>query len=208
MKNYTKLFIATTFFISIFNYNTFANFTHKVNDNETLWSIANYYDVPIENIVTLNPNIQNEQIIYSDTELIIPSGNIPVFASSSVTSNENKLLKLINTERQKKGLQPLETDEQLSILAEIKNKDMYVNSYFDHSSNIYESSTALLNSFNIEYKYFGENIAKGDYSSEQVFVDWINNDDNENILNKNFTKIGISNVKEDINYWTLIFTGN
>ncbi len=208
MKKQTKLFITCTIFISAFTYNAFANFTHTVKHTETLWSISDYYDVPIDNIIQLNPSIKDNGLIYSNSELIIPSGDIPVFASSSVNSNENQLLKLINTERQKKNLKPLEADEQLTSLAKIKNKDMNTNNYFNHKSNIYENTSSMLTVFNVPYKYFGENIAKGDYTAKQVFVDWINNDNNENILNEKFTKVGISHLDGNNNYWTIIFTGN
>ncbi len=207
MKKHAKIALATTTLIFIFNYSTFGNLKHTVKADETLWNISEYYEVDIEDIVRFNSHINNPNLIYNGNEIILPTGYIPVFSSNSVTSYENKLLKLINDERVKNNLNPLISDEQLKTLATVKNEDMSKNDYFDHISNTYDTVFSMLNVFNIDYNYAGENIAKGQDTPEQVFVDWLNSDDKNNILNENFTNIGISYLNDNNNYWTLVFTG-
>jgi uncharacterized protein YkwD len=78
-------------------------------------------------------------------------------------------------------------------MALVKAKDMYNNNYFDHTSPSYGSPFNMMKSFGIQYTYAGENIAKGQRSPQEVMTSWMNSPGHrQNILNPNFTKIGVA----------------
>ncbi|MCY8317569.1 CAP domain-containing protein [Bacillus vallismortis] len=128
-------------------------------------------------------------------------------APSSVSTYEKKVVELTNAERQKQGLKPLQIDETLSKSARAKSQDMKDKNYFDHQSPTYGSPFDMMKSFGISYKTAGENIAKGQKTPEEVVKAWMNSEGHrKNILNANFTHIGVGYV-ESGSYWTQQFIG-
>lgn len=116
---------------------------------------------------------------------------------------EQKVVDLVNQERQKQGLKPLTLNKKLSDVARTKSKDMMDKGYFDHNSPTYGSPFDMMKQFGIEYTTAGENIAKGQQSPEDVMNAWMNSDGHrKNILNPDFTEIGVGYVKGDTTYWT------
>ena len=68
----------------------------------------------------------------------------------------------------------------------------------------------MMKKFNISYKTAGENIGKGQKTPAQVVNAWMNSQGHrENILNKNYTEIGIGVAKDAKGtlYWTQMFIG-
>ncbi|MED3888049.1 MULTISPECIES: CAP domain-containing protein [Priestia] len=121
---------------------------------------------------------------------------------------EQKVVDLVNQERQKQGLKPLTLNKKLSDVARTKSKDMMDKGYFDHNSPTYGSPFDMMKQFGIEYTTAGENIAKGQQSPEDVMNAWMNSDGHrKNILNPDFTEIGVGYVKGDTTYWTQQFIG-
>ncbi|MFH0345441.1 CAP domain-containing protein [Bacillus vallismortis] len=128
-------------------------------------------------------------------------------APSSVSAYEKKVVELTNAERQKQGLKPLQIDETLSKSARAKSQDMKDKNYFDHQSPTYGSPFDMMKSFGISYKTAGENIAKGQKTPEEVVKAWMNSEGHrKNILNANFTHIGVGYV-ESGSIWTQQFIG-
>ncbi|MGQ9024554.1 CAP domain-containing protein [Bacillus licheniformis] len=128
-------------------------------------------------------------------------------ASSSVSAYEKEVVELTNAERKKQGLKPLTLDEKLSKVARTKSQDMKDNNYFDHNSPTYGSPFDMMKKFGITYRTAGENIAKGQKTPQEVVKAWMNSEDHrKNIMNPNFTHIGVGYVK-DGNYWTQQFIG-
>ncbi|KUP33644.1 MULTISPECIES: CAP domain-containing protein [Bacillus] len=135
------------------------------------------------------------------------SNNTTTAAPSSVSAYEKKVVELTNAERQKQGLKPLQIDETLSKSAHAKSQDMKDKNYFDHQSPTYGSPFDMMKSFGISYKTAGENIAKGQKTPEEVVKAWMNSEGHrKNILNPNFTHIGVGYV-ESGSYWTQQFIG-
>ncbi|MEC1749124.1 CAP domain-containing protein [Bacillus mojavensis] len=135
------------------------------------------------------------------------SNNTTTAAPSSVSAYEKKVVELTNAERQKQGLKPLQIDETLSKSARAKSQDMKDKNYFDHQSPTYGSPFDMMKSFGISYKTAGENIAKGQKTPEEVVKAWMNSEGHrKNILNPNFTHIGVGYV-ESGSYWTQQFIG-
>ena len=111
----------------------------------------------------------------------------------SITTEEQKMLDLINQERDKNGLNPLSFDTNLQKVARLKAKDMVANNYFGHQSPEYGSPFDMMRQFDINFKTAGENIA-GNASIEKAIEAWMNSDGHKkNILNAgfNFTGVGI-----------------
>ncbi|MEC1489268.1 MULTISPECIES: CAP domain-containing protein [Bacillus] len=133
--------------------------------------------------------------------------NTTTSAPSSVSAYEKKVVELTNAERQKQGLKPLQIDETLSKSARAKSQDMKDKNYFDHQSPTYGSPFDMMKSFGISYKTAGENIAKGQKTPEEVVKAWMNSEGHrKNILNPNFTHIGVGYV-ESGSIWTQQFIG-
>lgn len=129
--------------------------------------------------------------------------------SSSNLTYEQKVVELVNVERQKAGLPTLKMDSAISNVARAKSKDMAVNNYFAHQSPTYGSAGDMLRQFGISWSAWGENIASGQRTPEIVVNAWMNSPGHRaNILSNNFSKIGVGYVTNSNGtpYWTQIFT--
>lgn len=128
--------------------------------------------------------------------------------SAPITSNyEQKVAELVNIERQKNGLAPLTLDSAISKVARIKSKDMSDNNYFAHQSPTYGSAGDMLKQYGINWSAWGENIAAGQRTPEEVVNAWMNSEGHRaNILSPNFSKIGVGYVNNGRPNWTQMFT--
>ena len=127
--------------------------------------------------------------------------------STSVSAYENKVLQLVNAERQKAGLPALKMDESLRNVARKKSQDMQAKKYFSHTSPTYGSPFDMMKKFGITYKTAGENIAMGQKTPEAVVKAWMNSPGHRaNILKRGFTHIGVGYVANG-SYWTQMFVG-
>ena len=137
-----------------------------------------------------------------DNETSKPDTNV-----STQTQFENRVLELVNVERQKAGLNALQMDESVRNVARLKSEDMRVNKYFDHTSPTYGSPFDMLKKFGISYKSAGENIAQGYSTPESVVNGWMNSSGHRaNILNASFTHMGVG-YDANGHYWTQMFIG-
>lgn len=130
-------------------------------------------------------------------------------APSSNVSYEEKVAQLVNIEREKNGLQPLTFDSSISNVARAKSKDMADNNYFAHQSPTYGSAGDMLKNSGINWSAWGENIASGQDTPEEVVNAWMNSEGHRaNILSSNFGKIGVGYVTNASGtpYWTQMFT--
>ncbi|MGM8363881.1 CAP domain-containing protein [Virgibacillus sp. W0181] len=120
---------------------------------------------------------------------------------------EREVVELTNNERTQQGLAPLKIDAELSRVAREKSRDMSVNGYFAHNSPTYGSPFDMMKSYGISYRTAGENIAKGQRTPQEVVNGWMNSSGHRaNILNGDFTHIGVGYVKQG-NHWTQQFIG-
>lgn len=124
---------------------------------------------------------------------------------SAETNLEDQVFALVNAERSKAGRPLLKQNAMLKEAALAHAKDMYAGGYFSHESpsgvtpksRIEKTGYATVNFLNCsctQYSYaFGENIAKGQTTAEEVMNDWMNSAGHkENILSDDFTEIGIA----------------
>lgn len=129
--------------------------------------------------------------------------------SSSNLNYEQKVVELVNVERQKAGLPALTLDSKISNVARTKSKDMAVNNYFAHQSPTYGSAGDMLKKAGISWSAWGENIASGQRTPEAVVTAWMNSPGHKaNIMSTSFSKIGVGYVTNSNGtpYWTQMFT--
>ncbi|WP_368491086.1 CAP domain-containing protein [Clostridium sp. BJN0013] len=128
--------------------------------------------------------------------------------ASTIDAEANEVIRLVNVERSKNGLSPLNANAELSKVATAKAQDMIDNSYFSHTSPTYGSPFDMMKKFGISYTAAGENIAYGQKNAAEVMNSWMNSPGHRaNILNSNFTEIGVG-VAKDKNgtpYWVQMF---
>ncbi|SHE39438.1 uncharacterized protein, YkwD family [Seinonella peptonophila] len=139
---------------------------------------------------------QNDQINPSSSE------------NNQLAQYEKDVITLVNEERKKQGLKPLQLHAKLSDLAHKKSEDMKTKRYFNHQSPTYGSPCNMVSNHQISYRSCGENIAAGYQSPKKVVAGWMNSKGHrENILNPNFTHIGVGYVKGGSygTYWTQLF---
>lgn len=170
---------------------------------------------PLEDTTqTETPSIENTQQAntFSDNTQLTEQENIQTNKTTAPTSKSNyeqKVVELVNVERQKVGLPSLSFDSAISNVARAKSKDMADNNYFAHQSPTYGSAGDMLKQNGINYSAWGENIAKGQRSPEEVVNAWMNSEGHKaNILSPNFSKLGVGYVTNSTGtpYWTQMFT--
>lgn len=111
--------------------------------------------------------------------------------SGVMSSDEARILQLVNSERSEAGLKPLGSDNDCTRLARMKSRDMVNNNYFSHQSPTYGSPFDMLKANGVSYMYAGENIAMNQ-TADAAFKAWMNSEGHrKNILNPNFTELGV-----------------
>lgn len=184
--------------------------TYEVAKGDTLTKIATEYDVSIDELLKTNSAINDANQIRIGQIINLPASNTTVNREES-QSVEQQVLSLVNEERSKRDLPSLKMDTAISQVAILKSEDMRDSNYFNHTSPSYGSPFEMMKSFGISYKYAGENIAAGQPSADAVMKSWMNSPGHKaNILNKNYTHIGIGHVTggKYTHYWTQQFIGN
>lgn len=201
MKELTALTIAAVMIVMLSGSALAANLTHTVVKGDTMWKLAVKYQVGTSEIIAANPQVSNPNLIYPGQRL-----NIPQLASN-VLDYETEVVRLVNEQRAKYGLQPLTMNWELSRVARYKSEDMAKNRYFSHTSPTYGSPFDMMRSFGISYRSAGENIAYGQRTPSAVMDAWMNSSGHrENILKSSYTQIGVGYYANG-NYWTQMFIG-
>ena len=124
----------------------------------------------------------------------------------SPDSEERKFLDLINDYRKRNGAGPLSLNDNLGAAADAHSRDMAKKDYFRHSNT---KQLIERHGYN-NWKTYGENIAAGQETAEQVFKAWQkSNPHDKNMRDKSFTDIGIGRAHAKRSkygwYWTTIF---
>ena len=112
----------------------------------------------------------------------------------------SELVELANRDRINAGLKPLAENEQLVQAAQKKALDMLNKDYFAHTSPNGLTPWYWLDKVGYKYSAAGENLAKDFIESEYVHEAWMDSSSHKaNILNKNYSDIGIAVVEGEIN---------
>lgn len=136
-----------------------------------------------------------------------PETSAPETDGSQDVSAVKKVADLVNQERAKAGLAPLEVKVNLQAAAQVRAKE--IEKSFSHTRPNGSSFSSVLAENGVDYRGSGENIAWGQRSPEEVMNGWMNSEGHRaNILNKNFKYIGVGyHVNSNgTGYWTQLFT--
>ncbi len=104
---------------------------------------------------------------------------------------EAEMLQMINNERRKHGLQPLQADLEMRQVARAHSQDMFVNGYFAHDDLQGKDPFDRMRSANVHFTTAGENLALAQ-TVEIAHVNLMNSPGHRaNILNPSFGRVGI-----------------
>lgn len=148
----------------------------------------------------------------------IPDSNTPDTNLPEVDTNQpetdkeensfaEQVVKLVNAERAKAGLNALTLDKEIASAALVRAKE--IETSFSHTRPDGRSFSSVLTDHGIRFSGSGENIAWGQISPEKVMEAWMNSEGHRaNILNPKFTKIGVGHYQNanGRNYWAQLFT--
>jgi uncharacterized YkwD family protein len=156
--------------------------------------------VGISEIIAANPQVKNPAFIYPGQRLTIPT--------VTTTAQEDEVIRLVNVERAKAGLQRLTSNWQLCRVARYKSADMANKGYFDHTSPTYGTPFQMMENFGLRFSSAGENIAYGQRTPAEVMNAWMNSPGHRaNIMSGSYTQIGVGLAKNrnGVCYWTQQF---
>jgi uncharacterized YkwD family protein len=140
-----------------------------------------------------------------------PAPPTPAASGKSVSGEsamESQMLALVNQERAKAGLPALTSDPLLVKVARTKSQDMASRNYFSHQSPTYGSPFDMMRSFGVTYRAAGENIALNQSTPAAHTALMNSTGHRENILGRQYTKVGIGIVRGPRGYlFTQEFTG-
>lgn len=121
----------------------------------------------------------------------------------------NEVISLVNQERSKIGLSPLNYDPQVTQAAMNRAKEL--EQLFSHDRPNGTDCFTALDEMGIWYYAAGENIAAGQSTPEHVMYSWMNSPGHRaNILGNYFTNIGVGfyqNISTGVTYWVQLFIG-
>ena len=126
--------------------------------------------------------------------LIIPSDNI--FSNMRATIVPDTIFSLTNNNRLDNDLSSLKANSLLDEAAQLKAEDMANKGYFAHTSPEGLKAWDFINKVGYKFNYAGENLAINFLDSQDAINAWMNSPTHKaNILNNNFTEIGIGMAK-------------
>ncbi len=121
----------------------------------------------------------------------------PTAMASSIT--EDSIIEETNNERAAYGLSILSANSQLTAAAYAKAQDIFEYQYWSHYGPEGQTPWDFILSSGYDYVYAGENLAKGFSSSEALMSAWMaSKSHRENIINANYSDIGVAVVSGDL----------
>lgn len=156
-------------------------------------------------VTTLNSKNKYDHSTFNAT-----TSDLKPEATSVASSNKsiyNEVLKYVNELREKEGASPLVLDNTLSIAATTRAIEMAWGGNFSHTRPNGKTCFTVIDDYNIPTMLAGENIALNQITAKGVFNSWNNSSEHHaNMVNKNFTKIGIGKYNLDGKiYWVQLF---
>ncbi|MFE4307773.1 CAP domain-containing protein [Streptomyces sp. NPDC056891] len=122
------------------------------------------------------------------------------------SSEADQVIALVNAERAKAGCGPLSANATLTRAAQGHSDDMAARDFFDHTNPDGAGPGERVTAAGYPWSTYGENIAMGQSSPEQVMESWMNSPGHRaNILNCDFKEIGVGIHSQGGPYWTQVF---
>ena len=197
-----KKFLCFVFLLTLLTMPASASKYYYARKGDSMVKIAVQNRVPLSALREYNPayttgKLQEGSLVY------VPISKVQARAM------EREVVRLVNRERESRGLAPVRRTASVSRVARQKADDMCAHNYFSHTSPTYGTPFEMLEQNRVRFSYAGENIAMGQVTAEEVVQAWMNSKGHrENILNPDYTKIGVGcadNVQGP--YWAQIFVG-
>lgn len=113
---------------------------------------------------------------------------------------------MLNGARASSGAGAVSFDARLGRAAQAHANDMLANGYFSHTGLNGSSAGDRIRAQGYNWRTYGENIARGQQTEEQVFNGWQNSSGHRaNNLNPNFEDFGLAKAGNGSNrYWVLV----
>ncbi|MFJ5829398.1 CAP domain-containing protein [Streptomyces sp. NPDC093089] len=122
------------------------------------------------------------------------------------SSAADQVIALVNAERAKAGCGPLTANATLTKAAQGHSDDMAARDFFDHTNPDGKGPGDRVTAAGYPWSTYGENIAMGQQTPEQVMDAWMNSSGHRaNILNCDFKEIGVGIHSSGGPYWTQVF---
>ncbi|MBW4532315.1 MAG: CAP domain-containing protein [Pleurocapsa minor HA4230-MV1] len=121
---------------------------------------------------------------------------------------DRQILELVNKERAKVGIDPLQLNEQLDRAADLHAQDQANTDTLSHTGSNGSNFDERILDAGYQYSTIGENVAVGYADAETVVTGWMGSDGHrENILNPAFEELGVGYSVGDNGsaYWTQSF---
>lgn len=133
--------------------------------------------------------------------------SLPKQATQEISLSADNLLSLVNQDRSKHNLKPLQTNSRLMRAAYAKGEHMLRNSYFAHVSPEGVEPWDFIRDQNFSFAYAGENLARGYTSSYELINDFLQSSSHrENLLSPLFTETGIAVIEGELDGGPVILT--
>lgn len=160
--------------------------------------------VPVRTVIPPTEPRKEDRVVAVSTQVSTPPvlpATLPIKKGETKALDPEQIITLTNEERGHEGLSSLSADPLLTAMAEEKAKDMIARQYFAHESPDGVDVSGLADKFGYQYRYIGENLALGDLgTSVGVVTGWMNSPGHrKNILNPNYTEIGVAAVRGPLN---------
>lgn len=126
-------------------------------------------------------------------------------AGTADSGPTNRVLALVNSERDKAGCGPLTTNAKLTKAAQDHSQDMADHKNMSHTGSDGSSMSDRLARAGYSFRSAGENVAAGYGTPESVMAGWMASPGHKaNILNCGFKELGVG-LAQPGNYWTQDF---
>ncbi|MFF4490682.1 CAP domain-containing protein [Streptomyces sp. NPDC001544] len=126
-------------------------------------------------------------------------------ATATASGATARVIELVNAERAKVGCPALTPNATLTKVAQAHSADMAAHQNMSHTGSDGSSPGDRLTSAGYDWSAYGENVAYGYSTPEQVMAGWMASPGHRaNILNCSFKEIGVGLAQPD-SYWTQDF---
>lgn len=163
-----------------------------------LWKeIEDWSSLIIKTPLPENTDLSEEKLELKEVSTPGPLPAPQAEKGTNVLSPE-KIIYWTNSTRQFQGFELLKENEVLDKIAEKRLDDMFEKQYFEHLSPEGIGVANIAQEFNYQYLKIGENLALGNFKSEEELVNaWMGSEGHrENILNPKFKEIGVAARKD------------
>lgn len=167
------------------------------NLNSGIYYVRVYQPVGGQNTnynLSVSTKLLSNEASVSNSQPVIPVAATPAAPPVQRNSFLDEVLRLVNVERANAntGLKPLVLSDKLNQVAYSHSQDMALSDYFSHTGANGSSPQDRAYKAGYQYSRFGENIAAGYVTPEEVVAAWMTSQGHRaNILNPNYKEMGV-----------------